>query len=374
MTEQSDGQLHDGLRALLTGMVGADASDLHVVAGYRPTMRVHGRLAPVDSDVLDGAIVQEMLASVLPERARGQDGTASRIDDWPKNLDFSFAITHEGEVRRFRGNVFLAHGKVGACFRYIPNQIPSFEWLAFPRALAERIVHQHNGLVIITGITGSGKSTSLAAMVNLLNEEGGYRVITVEEPIEYVYPAEPNSIITQREVGTDVDSFYDGLKYGLRQDPDVVLVGEIRDRETAQMALSAAETGHLILATMHTKDAKGAITRFVDLFPQKSQDDIRTQLSLSLRFVVAQHLLPTTVDGDKRTLALEVLVVNDPVRVGIRFGKIESIESAIQTGKRDGMVTLDDSLQSLLSGGRITLEIARRYAKDPNAIIPPRGM
>jgi twitching motility protein PilT len=354
--------IHPGLRQLLHKMVEVEASDLHIVCNYRPVFRIHGRLRAVDTENLDAQTAAEMIRSVLPDRAR-------ESAEQPKNLDFSVAIAHAGQGHRFRANIFFAHGNIGGCFRHIPNAIPSFDWMNFPEGLAGRIISQTNGLVIITGITGSGKSTTLAALVNRLNRQGGYRIITVEQPIEYVFPTAQDSVVTQREVGSDVDSFYDGLKYGLRQDPDVLLVGEIRDRETAQMSLSAAETGHLILATMHTKDAKGAVTRFVDLFPQDSQDDIRTQLSLSLRFVVAQHLLPSAIEGEKRALALEVLVVSHPVRIGIRFGKIESIESAIQTGKRDGMICLDDSLATLLAGGRITRETALRYAKDPDAML-----
>ena len=225
-----------------------------------------------------------------------------------------------------------------------------------------------NGLVIVTGITGSGKTTTLASLVEMLNQAGGYRIITIEEPVEYLFPRREHSIVSQREVGTDVDSFLNGLKHGLRQDPDVILVGEIRDRETARMALSAAETGHLIFATLHTKDAKGAITRFVDLFPQSAHEDVRTQLSLSLRFVVSQHLLPSTRAGEKRVLALETLVVNDPARSAIKFGKIEAIETAIQTGARDGMTPLDTSLELLVQQRKITPETARRYAKHPESL------
>ncbi len=208
--------------------------------------------------------------------------------------------------------------------------------------------------------------------MNLLNQDGGYRIITVEEPIEYVHQRINSTVITQREVGRDVDSFYDGLKYGLRQDPNVLLIGEIRDRDTAQMALSAAETGHLILTTLHTRDAKGAVTRLVDLFPHEAQDDVRTQLSLSLRSVISQHLLPPVSGEGKRVLAVEILHVNTPVRAGIKFGKIDSIESAIQTGKRDGMLTLDDDLQRLLTEGRISSDTARRFAKDPDGLAPLR--
>jgi len=356
-----DDRIDLALAGLLRAMVGAESSDLHLVPGYRATYRIHGRLSAAAGEPLDPEQTRAMVASVLPPLA------GARLEEL-QNFDCSVSLQHNGQPRRFRTNVFVSQGRLCACFRYIPNEIPSFDWLGFPRQLADQVVHLTNGLVIITGITGSGKSTSLAALIQMLNLEGGYRILTVEEPIEYVYPRNDRTVITQREVGNDVGSFYDGLKYGLRQDPDVILVGEIRDRETAQMALSAAETGHLILATMHTKDAKGAVTRFVDLFPYAAQDDVRTQLSLSLRHVIAQHLLPNRVEDQKRVLALEVMTVNHPVRAGIRAGKIESLESAIQTGKRDGMIPLDESLERLVAAGRITPETARRYAKDPQGL------
>ncbi|MCP4591506.1 MAG: PilT/PilU family type 4a pilus ATPase [bacterium] len=349
------------MEALLLEMIRREASDLHIVAGYRPSFRVHGEISESDGEVLDAEQARKMIEAVLPEEVRAHLGHE-------KNADCSLALQASDSVERYRAGVFYAEGCLGACFRHIPSCIPGFEWMGFPPAVAKRIVSQINGLVIVTGITGSGKSTTLAGLVDMLNREGGYRIITVEEPVEYLFARHPHSLVTQREVGTDVDSFFDGLKYGLRQDPDVILVGEIRDPETARMALSAAETGHLILTTLHTKDAKGAITRFVDLFPHQAQDDVRTQLALSLRFVISQHLLPSAIPGEKRVLALEQLVVNDPVRVAIKFGKIEAIESAIQTGARDGMVTLDTSLERLVQAQRITAETARRYAKDPDAL------
>ena len=337
------------------------ASDVHLVPGYPATFRVHGRLVGQGGDALKPADVRSMIESLLPERLR------NRLDDG-KNLDFSLSFDMPSGPCRFRANVYLAQGAWCACLRHVPNEIPSFEWMGFPEGLAQRLVAHRNGLVVITGVTGSGKSTTLAALVNLLNHRGGSRIITVEEPIEYVHHPVGDSVITQREVGRDVDSFLDGLKYGLRQDPDVILVGEIRDRDTAQMALTAAETGHLILATLHTQDAKGAITRLTDLFPREAQDDVRSQLALSLRSVVSQHLLPPARPGDKRVLALEILHVNQPVRVGIKFGKIESIESAIQTGRRDGMISLDEELHRLVAEGRISGETARRFAKDPDGV------
>jgi twitching motility protein PilT len=370
------------MKALLHAAVEREASDVHLVPGYPVTYRVHGRLETV-GDTVQPDELRGMIESILPERL-APDGLS--VGDQPegggssppdssataKNLDFSITLEHKGQPCRFRANVYVAQGQWCACLRHVPDEIPSFEWMGFPQGLAQRLVAHTNGLVIITGVSGSGKSTTLAALVNLLNEAGGNRVITVEEPIEYVHGRVSSSVITQREVGRDVDSFYDGLKYGLRQDPDVILVGEIRDRDTAQMALSAAETGHLILTTLHTKDAKGAVTRFVDFFPHEGQEDVRAQLALSLRSVISQHLLLPAVGTGKRVLATEILHVNHPVRVAIKFGKIDSIESAIQTGRRDGMLTLDDDLQRLLTEGKISLQTARRFAKDPESIVAVR--
>jgi len=346
---------------LLQAAVEREASDLHLVPDYPPMLRIHGQLRPAAETPLTGEQTRHMVETLLPERCRG-------LIEQSKNMDCSVALSHRGAESRFRASVYLAQGQWCACLRHIPNEIPSLDWLGFPADLAQRLVSHSNGLVVVTGIVGSGKTATLAALVHLLRQNTNKRVLTVEEPIEYLHPATVGGLVTQREVGRDVDSFADGLKHGLRQDPDVILVGEIRDRETAQMALSAAETGHLILTTLHTRDAKGALTRLVDIFPQETQDDIRGQLAMSLRSVVCQHLLPALAEGEKRVLALEVLHANQQVQVAIRSGKIEMLESAIQTGKRDGMFTLDEDLQRLVNAARISLETARRYAKDPNAI------
>jgi twitching motility protein PilT len=252
---------------------------------------------------------------------------------------------------------------MGACFRIIPAEIPDFQWAGFPLELADTLAHFRDGLVLISGVTGAGKTTTLAMIINLLNQEGGYRIITVEEPIEYIFPPHAKSVLTQREVGGDVQSFADGLKYGLRQDPDVILVGEIRDRETAQMALSAAETGHLVFSTLHTRDAKGAVSRYADLFPQSVHTEIRSQLSMSLRAVVSQHLLPS-VDDSKRVLALEIMFNNSPIASAIRFGKVEAIDNSIVTGRAEGMVSLDESLKRLLQAGKISRDVAEHYVTD----------
>ncbi len=358
--EHSDSRSVRELHPLLHDAVDREASDVHLVPGFPVTYRVHGELTTVDTVPLRESEVVGFVRAILPE------SMAARLEG-DANVDCSLEVDHKGESRRFRANVFRASGSWCACLRLVPNRIPTFEWMGFPTVLAERLISHTNGMVIITGVTGSGKSTTLAALIHLMNVRGGARVITVEEPIEYVHGRISSTIVTQREVGRDVESFRDGLKYGLRQDPNVILVGEIRDRDTAAMALSAAETGHLILTTLHTRDAKGAVSRFVDFFPPDSQDDIRAQLALSLRSVVSQHLLPHVKAGRRRALALEVLQVNQPVRAAIKFGKIDSIESAIQTGKREGMIPLDEDLARLVSGGSISMETARRFAKDGDA-------
>jgi len=352
---------------LLEDAIAREASDVHLCPGYPPTFRVHGRLQSIGDEALTSDETRRMGETLLPERSRS-------AMDASKNLDCSVSLPYRGGNHRFRASVYLSQKQWCACLRHIPSQIPTLEWLGFPEELATRLASHSNGLVVITGVVGSGKTATLAALVNLLRRDTGRRILTVEEPIEYLHPPGLGGIVTQREVGRDVDSFADGLKHGLRQDPDVILVGEIRDRETAQMAISAAETGHLILTTLHTRDAKGALTRLVDIFPQDAQDDIRAQLAMSLRSVVCQHLLPAADDGERRVLALEVLHVNQQVQVAIRTGKIEMLESAIQTGKRDGMLNLDDDLQRLVKAGRIALATARRLAKQPDAIVgTPNG-
>jgi len=361
---QVDAEVHEGpddhLRELLLFAAARNASDVHLVPGQPPALRIHGHLELTDLPTLTSDEIGRMAASILPPPI---------FDDFEqlKNADCSVWFSEDGQRLRFRANVYLARDGWCICLRHIPNEIPSLEWLGFPAELAERLVSNQNGLVIITGEVGAGKSSTLAALINLLRSRRRAHILTIEEPIEYIFEPDGRSLITQREVGRDVDSFADGLKYGLRQDPDVIMVGEIRDRETAQMALSAAETGHLILTTLHTRDAKGALTRLVDLFPHEAQDDVRAQLALSLRSVVSQKLLPSGREGDRRVLVLEVLHASPAVQATIRSGRIETLESALQMGLRDGMILLDDELRRLLREGRISIETARAYAKDPSA-------
>jgi twitching motility protein PilT len=349
------------LLSLLQQAAARQASDVHLVPGYPATFRVNGRLERAAPKALTSDDIRCMAESILP-------AAVFETFEQTKNADCSLSVEKDGASLRFRANVYLARDGWCICLRHIPNQIPTLEWLGFSKELAERLVAHQDGLVLVTGETGSGKTSTLAALIDLARQTRDAHIITIEEPIEYIHEVRGLSIVTQREVGRDVSSFADGLKYGLRQDPDIILVGEVRDRDTAQMAISAAETGHLVFATMHTRDAKGALTRLVDLFPQDSQDDIRTQLALSLRSVVSQKLLPPAEEGQRRVLALEVLHASQPVQVAIRSGRIETLDSALQTGARSGMIMLDDDLRRLVREGKITTETARLYAKDPNLL------
>jgi twitching motility protein PilT len=347
----------DKLRAWLSRAVEAGASDLHLVAGHPPVLRLHGDLIELPAPPLDGTEMHGLLASLCPAEAF----TRLQVE---KDWDCSCSLMSDGKVNRFRVNLFHAGGCLGACLRIIPAAIPSFEWATLPVELADRLAFLPDGLVIITGATGSGKTTTLAMIVNLLIQTGGYRIITVEEPVEYLFPRGPDSVVTQREVGTDVLTFADGLKYGLRQDPDVILVGEVRDRDTAQIALSAAETGHLVFTTLHTRDAKGAVSRYADLFPQDVQRDVRYQLARSLRAVLAQRLLPGTERGEKRHLALEVLWNTNPIASAIRSAKLESIDNYLITGREEGMLSFDESVRQLLRAGKITREVAEQNVRE----------
>ncbi len=360
-TIQPDQVGPDPLRDWLARAVEAEASDLHVVSGYPPVLRVHGELQELEPIALAPEAVREMLVQFCPPHAMDRF-------DADRNVDFALELTLRGKAQRFRVNYFMSGQQMGACFRVIPSAIPDFHWAGFPEELAQRLSHYRNGLVLICGVVGSGKTTSLAMLINLLNNEGGYRIITVEQPVEYLFPRVSGSVVTQREVGLDVHTFADGLKYAVRQDPDVILVGEIRDRETAQMALSAAETGHLVFSTLHTRDAKGAISRYADLFPQSDQRDVRSQLSLSLRAVISQHLLPNVRRGEKRVLALEIMFNNAPVASAIRSGRIESIDNVVLTSRAEGMLTLDEAIKRLLHEGRISRETAERFVTSPTRL------
>lgn len=349
--------LPDRLRGWLLWAADAGASDVHLVPGYPPVVRLHGELVELAEPPLSPADAATAVESLCPPDARD-------LYRRQKNFDLSFELPHGVRAVRFRANLFHAGRHPAACLRLIPDAIPALCWAGFPEVLADRLTGLRDGLVVVTGPTGSGKTTTLAMLVQRLNAAGGCRIITVEEPVEYVFPPAGGSVVTQREVGADVLTFADGLKYGLRQDPDVILVGEVRDGETARMALSAAETGHLVFTTLHTRDAKGAITRYADLFPADGQPGVRAQLALSLRSVVAQRLLPAAERGGKRALAVEVLWVTPPVASTIRSGKVEGIDNYLVTGRAEGMVTFDESVRRLLAAGHITRAVAEKNVSD----------
>jgi twitching motility protein PilT len=361
LIQNSENEVSPILRGWLMEAVERGASDLHLVGGYTPILRLHGELEPLAAGQLSEAELRSLLTPLL---------SAATLEKFlaEKNLDFALELSSAHAPQRFRVNYLMSGHNMAACFRIIPNKIPDFEWASFPTDLANRLAHFRDGLVLVCGVTGSGKTTTLAMLVNFLIQEGGYRIITVEEPIEYTFPKTENSVVTQREVGQDVLTFSDGLKYGLRQDPDVILVGEIRDRDTGQMALSAAETGHLVLASMHSRDAKGAISRFADLFPQTVQPEIRSQIATSLRAVVSQHLLPNAVPGAKRELALEVMFNNPANASAIRMAKLESIDNNILTSRAEGMLPLTESVKRLLKADRITRETAEYFSTDKNLL------
>ena len=342
----------------LNNAMRTNSSDLHLVCGYPPVLRTNGKLIPISGeDKLTPEILSEMIEPIFGELQKAQFKS-------DLNVDYAIEVEIDNEKCRFRVNVFRSQGSIGACLRVIPNLIPDFEWGSFPKDLAVRIGAFPNGLVLFTGITGSGKSTSLAMIVEHLNRTSCQRILTIEDPIEYRFPSYSNSVVTQREVGRDVLSFADGLRFGLRQDPDTILVGEIRDIETARMALSAAETGHLILSTLHTRDAKGSISRYTDFFPQQMQNEVRLQLASGLRAVICQRLLPSNIEGEKQELALEILFNTPAVGAAIRQGKLESIDTSIVTGRSEGMVSMDESIRRLLADTRISRATAESFISD----------
>lgn len=358
-----DDQLSSPIKHWLLEAADRGASDLHLVADYAPIQREHGELMPIASDPLSSDDIDAALHSFCSEQ---------QIEEFhqKRNLDLAFEIDRapNAPAQRFRANLFYSGKNPGACLRIIPSAIPDLAWSNFPEELAERIASFRNGLVVFSGVTGSGKTTSMAMMIHLLSRRGGQRIVTIEDPIEYRFPRGESSVISQREVGRDVDSFADGLKYAMRQDPDIILVGEIRDQEAAQMALSAAETGHLVLTTLHTRDAKGAVTRFIDLFPKQNHSETCSMLSIGLRAVISQHLLPNLYPGEKRELALEVMFNTNPIAAAIRLGRVDSLDNAILTGRKEGMIALDESIKRLLRDGRITDATADRFISDKDLL------
>ena len=344
------------MEELLSLLVRQGGSDLHISIHSPPRIRVDGMLLPVDCPALTPEDTRRLATSVL---------TSDQIAklDRELELDCSFGLADKG---RFRANVFHQQGSVAAVMRLIPNRIASFDQLGLPRAVCERICAMRAGLVLVTGSTGSGKSTSLASMVNHINQTRQGHIVTIEDPVEFVHQHK-QCMVTQREVGGDTQGFGRALKSVLRQDPDFILVGELRDLETIEAALTLAETGHLTFGTLHTSDAVQSINRIVDVFPAHQQQQVRTQLSFSLEAVFSQQLLPLA-SGRGRAMAAEVMLATPAVRALIREGKNHQVYSQIQTGGRLGMKTMATSLAELVRSGRVRLEEAERTATDLNEL------
>ncbi len=341
---------------VLGRMVESRASDLHLTPGFPPAMRVRGKITPVEGlPVVTSQQTRDIVYSILNEdqRKRFEIG---------RQLDFAYSIPG---VARFRVNCYFQRGAVSAAFRLVPQEIPTLESLGLPPILRE-FTRKPRGFVLVTGPTGSGKSTTLAAMIDLINREREDHILTIEDPIEFLH-RHKSSIVNQREVGADTPDFALGLRAALRQDPDVILVGEMRDLETISTALTAAETGHLVFATLHTQSTAQTVDRIIDVFPPEQQQQVRTQLSVALEGIVTQQLLPTA-DGTGRVVACEVLVPNPAVRNLIREAKTHQIYSAIQTAGSIGMQTMDADLVRLVREGKVTRALAEQRASVPEEL------
>ena len=333
------------------------ATDLHLSANLAPHLRIDDRLKPTDHGPLSGDDVRELAYSLIsPEKIE-------RFERW-KELDFAFSL--EG-LARFRANYFIQQGYVGVAIRMLPFRILSFAELGLPVPIITELCNKSKGLILITGATGSGKTTTLASMIDYVNTDKDHHILTIEDPIEYVHTSK-KSIVDQREVGTDTQSFAQALKHVLRQDPDMILIGEMRDLETIETALVVAETGHLVLATLHTSDAVQTVNRIVDVFPAHQQNQVRVQLSMELLAVVSQQLIPKA-SGRGRVLGIEILLANHAARSLIREQKVHQLYSVIQTGQKEGMRTMNQTLYELYVNRVITLEIALARSSDPEDLM-----
>ncbi len=332
------------LRELLETMVKRNASDIHITVGSSPILRIDGKLTKTEYDVLGPEQTKKLAYSVMNERQRQKFEENSE-------LDLSFGVE---SLSRFRCNVFMQRGNVAMAVRQIPHKIMSFEELGLPEVV-EKLGELPRGLILVCGPTGSGKSTTLAALINKINNEQNMHILTVEDPIEYLHKHR-NCLVNQREIHSDTKTFATSLKYALRQDPDVVLIGEMRDLETMEAALTISETGHLAFATLHTNSAAEAINRIVDVFPTNQQEQVRVQLSFVLQAVLCQQLIPRI--GGGRVMALEILVATPAIRAVIRDDKIHQIYSLIQAGQKYGMRTMNQSLFDLYSKKKITFNDA----------------
>ncbi len=338
---------------LLSLLLDVDGSDLHLTAGTKPVVRVKGVLDRLeDYRTLSNAEIERLVFAMLDERQRAQFA-----EEW--ELDLAYTIPGRS---RFRVNVFRQRGSVGCVIRVIPFRIPPFDSLGLPPSV-RNLTDLARGLVLVTGPTGSGKSTTLASLLDIVNKTKALHILSIEDPIEFLH-SHAKCIVNQREIGRDTVSFASGLRRALREDPDVILVGELRDLETIQMALTAAETGHLVFATLHTQSAPQTVDRIVDVFPHEQQDQVRTMLATTLKAVVTQQLIPTA-DGLGRTVAAEVMVTTPAIRNLIRERKGFQITTQMQAGSKYGMTTMDQSLALLVRSGRITAQVALERAGDP---------
>ena len=349
------------LRALLEEMIEREASDLHITAGERPKLRIDGDITDSSvTDVLTPKDTLQLAYSVLTENQKKRFETEDE-------LDFSFGIQN---LARFRGNCFKQRGCVAVVIRMIPFNVRTFQDLGLPPVVA-KLAERPRGLILVTGPTGSGKSTTLAAIIDKINKERKGHIITVEDPIEFIHRHQ-SCIVNQREVGTDTKSFGSALKYALREDPDVILVGEMRDLETISAALTIAETGHLALATLHTNSAAESINRIIDVFPSNQQSQVRAQLAFVLEGVLTQTLLQKA-RGRGRAMAAEIMVATPAIRALIRDDKIHQIYSSMQSGKKHGMQTMNDALYQLYMGREVTQEECLRVSPDPNEFLRAIG-
>ncbi len=331
--------------ALLGAAVRAGASDLLIVAGTKPTARINGKLIPIIDHLLSSADTRLITSEITDERG---------AQEFQKKKAIDFCFERPG-IGRFRCDLHLQRGSVAAAIRIFPEELPTLDQLNLPGAL-RRFCELSKGLVLLTGPTGCGKSTTLAALVDIINKEKNYHIITIEDPIEFIHENK-SSIVEQIEIGRDAQSFSRALRHALRQDPNVILVGEMRDLETVSIALTAAETGHLIFSTLHTADAAQTVDRIIDVFPENQQNQIKHQLALSLAGIVSQHLIPT-MDGAARLPAVEILIATDAIRNLIRQGKNYQIYSHLVMGRNLGMITLEESLARLYKEKKITYEDA----------------
>lgn len=354
MPAAATGTTNKELNRLLEAAIQHQASDLHVVAGVPPTLRVDGELVPLDYAVITPALAKEMAQGILDELQ------LKRLIKSRKEVDISFPY----KDYRFRVNIYFNMDALAISLRLLPNEVRKLVDLGLP-PIVEKFTETRQGLLIVSGPTGHGKSTTIAAMIDQINSTRHSHIVTIEDPIEYMFEHK-KSIISQRQVGTDTPSFVSALRAALREDPDIVFVGEMRDLESIEAVITIAETGHLVLTTLHTNSASQTTDRIIDVFPEQQQQQVRTQLSAILLGVVSQRLIPRVSGG--RILASEVMVANSAVRATIREGKTHQLANIIQTSAAEGMISLDRVLAEYVNNGEITIDNALTWSADPKTL------